>query len=76
MIKKEMRRKDRELSATEAMEILQNGKFGVLSVMGDDGYPYGVPLHYVMIDDNRMITGSKDAGLGYMIPFLVNVFSG
>lgn len=62
MIKKEMRRKDRELYATEAMEILQNGKFGVLSVMGDDGYPYGVPLHYVMIDDSLYFHSTAEGG--------------
>lgn len=47
---KEMRRKDRHLSSDEAMDILQNGKYGVMSVVGADGYPYGVPLHYVMIN--------------------------
>jgi nitroimidazol reductase NimA-like FMN-containing flavoprotein (pyridoxamine 5'-phosphate oxidase superfamily) len=48
---REMRRKDRELSLDEAKEILQSGKFGIMSVMGEDGYPYGVPLHYVTIED-------------------------
>lgn len=62
MIKKEMRRKDRELSIAEAKEILQNGKFGVLSVMGDDGYPYGVPLHYVMIDENLYFHSTVEGG--------------
>lgn len=48
---REMWRKDRQLSLEEAKEILKNGKYGVLSVIGEDGYPYGVPLHYVMIGD-------------------------
>lgn len=45
----EMRRKDRELSIEEAKQILLDGKFGIMSVMGEDGCPYGVPLHYVVI---------------------------
>lgn len=49
---KEMRRKDRELTRDAAMEILNKGKYGVLAVAGTDGYPYGVPLHYVLIDGN------------------------
>lgn len=52
MFKREIRRKDRELSVNEAKQILLNGKFGIMSVLGDDGYPYGVPLHYVIIDNN------------------------
>lgn len=62
MIKKEMRRKDRELSAAEAMGILQIGKFGVLSVMGNDGYPYGVPLHYVLINDSLYFHSTAEGG--------------
>lgn len=61
-MKREMRRKDRELSAAEANEILQNGKFGVLSVMGEDGYPYGVPLHYVMMEDALYFHSTVEGG--------------
>ena len=34
------------LSDTECREILKNEKRGVLSVLGDDGYPYGMPINY------------------------------
>ena len=44
---REMRRKDRELPREECEEILLREKRGVLCVLGDDGYPYGVPLDYV-----------------------------
>lgn len=44
---REMRRKDKQLSAGEAIEILEKGEIGVLSTVGEDGYPYGVPLNYV-----------------------------
>ncbi len=47
---REMRRKDRELSWGEAEEILKSVGYGVLSVIGDNGYPYGVPLNYAYVD--------------------------
>lgn len=44
---RKMRRFKQQLPAEECMQILKCEKRGVLSVMGDDGYPYGVPLdHY------------------------------
>lgn len=43
----EMRQQKRQLSRPEAEEILANGLYGVLSMNGGDGYPYGVPLSYV-----------------------------
>lgn len=43
---REMRRKNQQLTDMECMEILRKGKDGVLSLQGDDGYPYGVPLNY------------------------------
>ena len=49
---KDLRRQDRALSENEAGDLLKRGKFGVLSVMGENGYPYGVPIHYVMIDNS------------------------
>jgi len=58
---KEMRRKDRQLSENEAMEILINGEFGVLSTMGHD-YPYGVPVNYVVADNCIYIHGSSETG--------------
>ena len=30
-----------------AEEILENGEYGVLATIGDDGYPYAIPLSYV-----------------------------
>ncbi len=42
-----VRRKDRESSAEEACELLSGGEYGVLSTVGPEGEPYGVPLSYV-----------------------------
>lgn len=47
---REMRRKGQQLSHEEAERVLREGKRGVLAVLGDDGYPYAVPLDYVVVD--------------------------
>ncbi len=41
-----MRRKKQELSEEECVKILKNEKRGVLSFIGEDGYPYGVPINH------------------------------
>lgn len=46
----EMRKKERQLSHTEAIRILEEGEFGILSTINEDGTPYGVPLSYVYAD--------------------------
>lgn len=45
-----MRRKDRELTYDEAAAVLGRAEYGVLSLIGDDGAPYGVPLSFVWMD--------------------------
>lgn len=47
---REMRRNGQKLSERECIEILQRGSFGVLAVLGDNDYPYAVPLNYTYID--------------------------
>ena len=44
-----MRRKRQELTETECIEILEKATSGVLSLLGDDGYPYGVPITPVLV---------------------------
>ena len=39
-------RKKQELPFEEVVEILKKEKRGVLSVIGDEGYPYGMPINY------------------------------
>ncbi len=41
-----MRRTDRQMDPEEADAFLAEHNWGVLSVMGDDGFPYGVPVNY------------------------------
>ena len=45
-----MRRTRLALDERECREILERGKYGVLDVQGDEGYPYAVPLNYVLVD--------------------------
>lgn len=47
---KEMRRKDREIELNEIVEILKRCEYGILSTIGENGYPYGVPVNYVYMD--------------------------
>ena len=49
MTERPMRRKDRQLSAADARAILAKGTHGVLSVVGDGGWPYAVPMNYTVM---------------------------
>lgn len=51
----EMRRKDRLLSQEEAKTVLRHGTYGILSTVGPDGYPYGVPISYVFDEEKNII---------------------
>lgn len=58
---KEMRRKRQQLSEEEAIKLLQQATSGVLSLVDEDGYPYGVPLSYVY-HDNKLYFHSALSG--------------
>lgn len=47
---RDVRRKDRLESTERAAEVLNECTNGILSVTGDDGWPYGVPVNYVYKD--------------------------
>ena len=49
---RELARKRQALSKERIAQILETEKRGVLSVMGDDGYPYGVPINYWYCREN------------------------
>ena len=44
---REMRRKRQQLSNDESIGILQKATAGTLALLGDNGYPYAVPIGYV-----------------------------
>jgi len=43
---RELQRKNLQISNEECIELLKNEKRGVLSVIGDGGYPYGMPMNH------------------------------
>jgi nitroimidazol reductase NimA-like FMN-containing flavoprotein (pyridoxamine 5'-phosphate oxidase superfamily) len=55
-----MRREDREVDEQEARSILIKGQYGVLSTVGADGVPYGVPLSYVYRDGEIYIHSAPE----------------
>lgn len=57
-----MRRKDRELAEARAKAILQKGSYGILSTIGADGFPYGVPISYAFEENQMMFHCAKDVG--------------
>lgn len=52
---REMRRAKQQLSQEECTEILKQEVRGVLSVLGDDGYPYGIPMDHWYDEKNGKI---------------------
>lgn len=46
-----IRRSKRALPEEKARAILEKGEYGVLSLQGEEGEPYGIPLSYVVFDD-------------------------
>ena len=52
---REMMRKKQELTQEECISLLKSEMRGVLSVLGDDDYPYGMPLtHYYCEEDGKL----------------------
>ena len=50
-----LRRIKQQLSNEECITILENEVRGVLSVLGDNGYPYGSPINYYFSKDENKI---------------------
>ena len=60
---REMRRFKQQVSEAECIDILKSTKRGVLSVIGDDGYPYGMPInHYYCEEDGKLYFHGAKAG--------------
>ncbi|HTZ19069.1 MAG TPA: pyridoxamine 5'-phosphate oxidase family protein [Dissulfurispiraceae bacterium] len=66
---KSIRRKDREIKTHEAIGILDSAEYGVLSTVGKDGQPYGVPLSFVHRNNciyfHCALTGQKLDNIGH-----------
>ena len=57
---RKMRRLGQELSKEECMEILTNEPRGVLALLGDDDYPYALPMSHVYVDGKIYFHGAQE----------------
>ena len=60
---REMARKKQQLTQQACIELLKQGPRGVLSLLGDGGYPYGLPIdHWYNEEDGCIYFHSGKAG--------------
>lgn len=57
---RKMRRHKQELSAEDCIDILINEPRGVLALLGDDDYPYAIPMSHVYSDGKIYFHGAKE----------------
>lgn len=57
---REMRRKRQQLDQDECERILRTAPRGVLSVLGEDGYPYGVPIDFLFDGERIYFHGARE----------------
>lgn len=66
---REMRKKQREITEEESIEILNNGEYGILATIGENGYAYATPLSYVYYNNaiyfHCAVEGSKLDNIRY-----------
>lgn len=55
-----MRRQDRQLSNQEAWTLLNENDHGILSVIGDEGWPYAVPMNYILSQGALYLHGARE----------------
>lgn len=56
---RKMRRFKQQISEEECIRILKEQPRGVLSMLGNDGYPYGIPLDHWYSDNKLYFHGAK-----------------
>lgn len=55
-----MRRKAQQMSEADCLAVLARAQEGVLSVQGDDGYPYGVPVNFLYADGRILLHCARE----------------
>ena len=64
---RKMRRFTQQISDAECIEVLKSTKRGVLSLIGDDGYPYGIPIdHWYCEEDDKIYFTEQRKGIRLM----------
>ena len=72
---RKMRRSKQELTKEECIEILKKEPRGVLSVQGEDGYPYGMPMtHWYNEKDEKSISTEQNLVIRLMPSKIVTKF--
>ncbi|HBQ87673.1 MAG TPA: MFS transporter [Syntrophomonas sp.] len=60
---REMKRSEKMLTKDEILEIMNTAEYGILSTVGENGFPYGVPVNFIYRDDkiyfHSALTGHK-----------------
>ena len=60
---RKMRRFKQQISEEECREVLNHAKRGGLSLLGEDGYPYGLPInHWYCEEDGKLYFHGAKAG--------------
>ena len=60
---RELERKHKQIPMADCIRVLEEETRGVLSVQGDDGYPYGMPMnHFYNADDGCIWFHSGNVG--------------
>lgn len=60
---RELTRKNKQITEAECVRVLKTETRGVLSVIGDDGYPYGMPMnHFYNEEDGNIYFHSGNVG--------------
>lgn len=54
-----LRKSHLTMSNQDALNLLEQSEYGVVSVIGPDGYPYGVPMSYVVLDGHIYFHGDQ-----------------
>jgi len=57
---KKMRRDEKQLSEKKAYDILKTNEYGILSTVGENGYPYGVPVNYIILNKKIYLHCAKE----------------
>lgn len=57
---RKMRRSKQQLVIEETVAVMDRCKNGVLACIGDDNYPYAVPLSYVYLNDRIYFHSAKE----------------
>lgn len=55
---REMRRTNQQLSKEETIQMFEKGTSGTLALLGDEDYPYAVPISYVYVDGKLFFHGA------------------